>query len=187
MGNGGYGQSIAAPFCRSFLLTLFLCSCVGSPGLQLPSGVFTCSGVGFTTGCSTDICSTTVSSIGCPTMVSSKGRLLGNLCSSAPNSSSFCPHLGVRRAVSHTFFSLILFYSFFLPFLKPLFLEVPLFWLRGSAMPCGRWVGAGWNHPCPARGSPGPSSQSPLQPLLPEPGHLHHYSAENIIVNCFVN
>ena len=48
---------------------------------------------------------------------------------------------------------------FFLPFLKYIFPEAPPPWLLGSAVPCRGWVGAGCNRLCPARGSPGLSSQ----------------------------
>ncbi|XP_014796320.1 PREDICTED: U1 small nuclear ribonucleoprotein C-like isoform X1 [Calidris pugnax] len=40
-------------------------------------------------------------------------------------------------------------------------------WLRGSAVPCGGAVGAGWNRLCPARGSPGPAPQGPPHTARP--------------------
>jgi len=49
----------------------------------------------------------------------------------------------------------------FLHFLKYAFPEAPPSWLRGSAVPSAGLVGAGWNPPCPAQGSPGFSQRPP--------------------------
>lgn len=47
-------------------------------------------------------------------------------------------------------------FSVFLPFLEYVFPEVAPAWPRGSAVSCSGSVGAGWNWPCPAQGSPHP-------------------------------
>lgn len=51
-----------------------------------------------------------------------------------------------------------------LPFSKCIFLKGPAPWLQGSAMPCNGATGATWKGLCPARSSPGHSSQRSLKP-----------------------
>jgi len=82
--------------------------------------------------------------------------LQGNLCSSIWSSSSlsFSTDLEVCMIFfSHFFPHSYLCCSTFCPFLN-CFPEVLLAWLRGSAVPCSGFAGAGWNQLCPAQGSP---------------------------------
>lgn len=65
---------------------------------------------------------------------------------------------------SYPFFLAPYYHAAFLPLLKYTSPKEPPPCLRGSAMSCSGWVGAGWNQLCLAWGSPGLSSQRSLQP-----------------------
>jgi len=49
---------------------------------------------------------------------------------------------------------LSLLHSVFYPILDIFFPEASPSWLRGSVLPCGGSVGAGWNHLCPTWAAP---------------------------------
>lgn len=49
--DGGACSGLLVSLCHSFLLTSFLCSGVGSPWAAVPSGIFSCSTGGSSTGC----------------------------------------------------------------------------------------------------------------------------------------
>lgn len=98
------------------------------------------------------------------TMVSSMGcRGISALVSETPPTLlPFWPRC--HRAVPHTFFLTPHCHAAFWAFFKHVFPEAPLWWLRGSAMPCGGWL------------EPLESKAGPTAPWL-LPGHRHpaHY------------
>lgn len=161
----------AVSLCHCFLLTLFLCSSTsspespvlweknqtnpapacGSPQAAIPSGAPTCSCL-------------------------SPPQAAGSISSTTQHTSPSPSDLGVPSVGlccwSGGFFPPLLYLSgMFCPSLNTFLQKCPPPWLRGSALPCGR--PAGWNRLCPARGSPGRSSQGPrCSPPLLAPGYL---------------
>lgn len=77
--------------------------------------------------------------------------LRGDVCSNAWSSTSFS-ELGVFRAVSHLFLSLLSTALYF-SFLRSVFPEGPPAWLLGSALASRGLVGANWKWLCPAQGT----------------------------------
>lgn len=155
MGSGGCGQSVTAPLCRFFLHTLLPCSMGPLRGPQFLQGTSTCV-AGALHGCSVDTCSSGVLSKGC--------RGISAPCLEHLLSSSFLPWC-LKGCFSHIFSLLLTAMQYVLSFLTHAFPEAPPSCLRGSAVPCGGFVGANWNW-----GSPGLSSQrSPLQHWPPPP------------------
>lgn len=120
--GGGSDQSIAAPL--SSLLLMFQCGpfpCAevleeklaawALHRLQFLLGMSTCSTTWPPMGCTVGICFATGFSTGC-----------GGMCFSNTSSPSFLSHLGVCRAVSHTF---VITPLCVLPFLRYTFTEPP--------------------------------------------------------------
>lgn len=155
MGNEGCGQSVTALLCCFFLHTLLPCSVGPLHGPQFLRGTSTCAGRGpprLQRGC-----------------LLQWGPLQGlqgisALCLEHLLSSSFLPWC-LQGCFSHFFSLLLTARQYVLSFLTRVFPEAPPSCLRGSAVPCGGFVGANWNW-----GSPGLSSQrSPLQHWPPPP------------------
>lgn len=106
--------------------------------LQLLWGTSTCSG-GLLHGWSVDTCSSGVLSRAC--------REIFAPCLEHLFPSFFLPWC-LKGCVSPFFFPCSLC------FLTHIFPEMPSSCLRGSAVPCGTFVGANWNRLCQAQGSP---------------------------------
>jgi len=134
---GGCGHPVTAPCSRSFLLTLILCSsvvfCMGFSFLQ---SMPICSSVGSFTGCM----KIPTSPWSSPQAAGeSLFRLLDHLIHLLLLSPC-CP----QGSSSHSFPPSSLPCSV-LPFLKPVFPEVPPSSLRGSAVSCGGSARDSWN------------------------------------------
>ena len=143
-------QSIIVPFWCCFLLTLCPCSSVGPLWAAAPSGNIYLFCHGLLYGLRRNLCSITWSTSLPPKLVLSSWCLQG--------------------------FFLILssLWNVISQFLKYIFPEVLLSWLRGSAVPCCGFDGASWTQLCPAQRAPGLSSHKPsLQSLPSIPWHLH--------------
>lgn len=129
-----------------------------SMGCRFLQGMSTCSSVGSSTGCHVDICSGMfLYRLQGDTLCHNGLGLQGNLCTSAwiTSSPSFSD-LGACRA--NFFFCIFLTtltpaVQLFLPFLKSVTIEAPPVSLLGSAVPCGRAVGAVWNQHRASSGS----------------------------------
>ena len=143
--NQDSSQSLPAPPCRSFLLTL----------LPAPAR-------GLSRGCRET-----------PAPAGSLPGPQGPLCRGSAWSPS-CPPAALPSGLAGLFLplfpsALAAGQRFALPY--PGFPRGARPGLRGSAVPCAGAVGAAWNRLCPARGSPGRSPQGPTRqsPAKPAP------------------
>ena len=110
-------------------------------------------------GCSVDTCSSEVLSRGCSGI---SAPCLEHL---LPSFLPWC----LKGCFSHFFSLLLTAVQYVLSFFTHAFFEVPPSCLRGSAVPCGGFVGVNWNW-----GSPGLSQRPPLQHWSPaQPCHTN--------------
>lgn len=145
MGNGGCGQSITAPLCCPFLLSLFPCSSVGCPWDSVPSRN---TQLLQPIGCSMDVCSGMVS------LRAVEESMLCCLKHLLPHFSDLVAHRIFSFSPSH---SLLCSWGV-LPFLKRF--QQRHHHLAWGAQLCpavGGW--SHWNRLCPAWNSPSLSSQ----------------------------
>lgn len=155
--TGSLCQYMELSQCCVFPFMLVPNSLMGSPQAAVPSVISTCSGVG------SSVASSWISALvpGAPTLLWSWCFLH---CFSF---FLFCP-LKIQS------------------FLKHVSPEAPPVWPLGSAMLWGRAIIVSWMQLCPARGSPGLSSQrSPAALLLPSPGYLRlvHFLRLDVVMN----
>ena len=158
-------QSTAAPLCYFFPLTLFLCSHLCSPRAVLPSGNAPPALVQSSLGSSVVICFTVVFPGGCR---GNSSLVPGDLL-------LYFSYFGVHTSASHFFPLLLCLSDVYCPFSHTLSQRSHHLGCWAQPRPAVGSVGASWNLPCLAWGSPGLSSQRPplKTPLLPHPWHLH--------------